>query len=110
MCVLLAARSKTDAEVFSFTSGRGTASVQVLGMPNAGTTLRSNMYVTLTIRDANGNIVDSQTSVGGIASRTVNITTAGTYYISLQPVGLGDPVVNGFSNYASRGQVGVCQG
>lgn len=110
MCVLLAARSKAEAEVFAFTSGQGTANVQVFGMPNAGSTLRSNMYVTFTIKDANGNLLDSQTNAGGIASHTVNVPSAGTYYISLQPVGVGDPAVNGFSNYSSRGQVCFWQG
>jgi hypothetical protein len=103
--VLLAAHSKADPEVFAFGSGAGTANVQVMGMPNHGSTLRSNMYLTLTIKDSNGNLVDSTTSTGGIASRSVNIPSAGNYYLYLQPVGAGDPAVNGFSNYASRGQV-----
>jgi len=50
--------------------------------------------------------VTALSTVSGVGAGPVSVTlpAAGRYFITLNPVGSGDPVTTGYSTYGSRGQ------
>jgi len=48
-------------------------------------------------------MLDTASGVG-ISPLSVSLPAAGTYYVTLRPVGAGNPPTDGYSTYGSRGQ------
>ncbi len=92
--------TRTDVDVFKFTTSGGNVSLQV--KPAAAD---PDLDISVRILDANGAVVTTSTQTGLILD--VNITTLsltqGTYYIEVDGVGDGDPLTNGYSDYSSLG-------
>lgn len=103
-------RQPTDVEVFNFTAGApGLATIGLSGASKMGSVVRSNLNTNLTLTGPTGTALTSQAGVG-IYPFSVSLPSAGTYTVSLTPVGVGDPKTVGYSAYGSRGQVGVFGG
>lgn len=92
-----------DKDVFSFEAGPGMTNIVLI--PGE---IFPDLDASLTLYDNNHNIlaVTNLTGEGGAGIETLNynIIDPGTYYISVDGVGTGDPLINGFSDYASLGQ------
>lgn len=89
--------------MFSFVAGQaGAASIQVMGAAPWGGTPRADLNAAVTVRDATGAVVMSGTGVG-IAQTSFNLPAPGTFTVTLASSGVGDPLVDGFSSYGSRG-------
>jgi hypothetical protein len=86
-----------DTDVFSFATGAGSITIGVDPAPRS-----PNLDILAQIRDSQGNLVASSNLAGLAASITANVP-AGTYYLSLDGVGTGDPTT-GYSDYGSLGQ------
>lgn len=83
----------------------GTATLRVLVAPNKDTSVvRANLNLQLTVTASDGTTTLYTTSGVGIGPMSVNLAAAGRYYITLNPVGSGDPATTGYSTYGSRGQ------
>jgi PKD repeat protein len=86
-----------DVDAFEFSSGPGTIYLNVqVASPSP------NLDVLARVFDSNGNLVASSNpaSMGLALSATVPM---GNYVVMLEGVGSGDPVTNGYSDYASVG-------
>lgn len=90
--------SRTDVDMFSFSSGPGTITLNV----NPGTR-GPNLDASAELLDANGVLLASANLVDVLnASIVVNNASAGTYYLKVDGVGKGD-LSTGYSDYGSVG-------
>lgn len=90
----------TDVDYFAFSAAAGNATFSV------GPAARSaNLDAVLTVRNSAGTALATVNPVDALnASVTVVLPAAGTYYLSVQGTGKGDPLSTGYTNYGSLGQ------
>jgi PKD repeat protein len=89
-----------DIDMFSFASGAGTLAF------NLATAARSsNLDALIELRNGAGTLLASANPVDALpAALNWTATNAGTYYLSVQGVGKGDPLTTGYTDYGSLGQ------
>jgi hypothetical protein len=93
----------TDVDMFAMASGAGTISVSVLPAARS-----ANLDMLIVLRDTAGTQLASANPVDSLpASLSFAVPLAGTYYLSVQGVGKGDPLTIGYTNYGSLGQYAV---
>ncbi|WP_317201568.1 PKD domain-containing protein, partial [Janthinobacterium sp.] len=93
----------TDIDMFSFVAGSGP-----LKLSAAGAALGANLDIALQLFDASGKLIASANPVGELnASLSVTLALPGTYYLSVQGAGNGDPLKTGYSKYGSIGQYSI---
>lgn len=89
--------TRTDVDMFRFNTGAGAITLDV-----ANLTPEPDLNIGFQLLNSTGSVV--QTGVPSVRSVTIAATVpAGTYYLKINGVGSGDPLTNGFSNYASVG-------
>jgi PKD repeat protein len=88
---------RTDADVFRFNAGSGGISLNV-----ANLTPEPNLNIQFQLFDAAGSLLQSATPSVTNVPLSANVA-AGTYYLKINGTGSGDPLTNGYSNYASVG-------
>jgi len=92
-----------DADVFSFAAGAGSVTINVSPAPRA-----PMLDVVATLRNSAGTIIATSNPTDSLpAAMTANLTAAGTYYVSVDGVGKGDPLTTGYTDYGSVGQYTV---
>lgn len=92
-----------DIDLFAFSAAAGTASFTV--SPAARS---ANLDALVGLRNAAGTLLASSNPVDALnASFSVNLPTEGTYYLSVQGTGKGDPLTTGYTAYGSLGQYAV---
>lgn len=102
----------TAANFYSFTANGGTATITV-GVQLAWEEWdRANLDAQVVVYDAAGGAigppinptgVDSLNGLG-IFAAPVTLPVQGMYYVAVSGSGAGDPLVDGYTNYGSRGQ------
>jgi hypothetical protein len=93
----------TDIDQFAFSAAAGTASFTV--SPAARS---ANLDAWVGLRDAAGTLLANVNPTDALnATFSVVLPAAGTYYLSVQGTGKGDPLTTGYSNYGSVGQYAV---
>lgn len=95
---------RTDVDVYYFNSTGGTASIQVTNVSEY-----ANLDIQLTLKNSAGNTLSSVYSsidpATSLNSSFASVLPAGKYYILIDGVGKGDPLVGGgYTDYASLGQ------
>lgn len=104
-------RNAADTDWLRFEAWPGTATVQILGAPNWGGWVRSNLNMQAELRvEQNGQqlLLATRTGIAGISTFTYTLTTQGIYYLSIRGIGTGSPATPpGHSNYGSIGQYQV---
>ncbi len=96
--------SKTnDLDFFRFTTGDGRVVINVNRAPRD-----SNLRLQVTLYDSAGTLLQT-TNVADTTAGTQPVTlvatlAAGTYYFAVDGIGTGDPLVTGYTDYASLGQ------
>jgi hypothetical protein len=92
----------TDIDVFRFTTGAGAVSLNI-----NPATLGANLDIKADLVDSLGAIV-ATSNPSTVLNASFNVTLpAGTYYVRIDGVGVGDPTAaspTGYSDYASLGQ------
>ncbi|HEY8402546.1 MAG TPA: carbohydrate-binding protein [Cytophagaceae bacterium] len=88
----------TDVDFFRFTTGGGTVTLNVNTVSRHG-----NLDILVRLYNASGTQIGSYNPGGLNASLNVSLA-AGTYYISVDGTGAGNPATDGYSDYASLGQ------
>jgi hypothetical protein len=95
-----------DKDFFAVQSGTGTFKVTVTPFERG-----ANLHLFVTLYDGNGLAVTNRevadTSAGAQPVAVSRSVTGGTYYVSVQGNGSGDPLTTGYSAYASLGQYTV---
>ena len=90
--------TRTDVDMFRFDVGAGAISLSLVG-----TSPQPDLDIKADLLDANGNVVTSSDPAGLSASISATLA-AGTYYLRVDGVGVGDPATTGYSDYASSGE------
>jgi PKD repeat protein len=90
----------SDIDVFSFASGAGSLSF------NVSPAVRSaNLDLLVELRDGAGTLLASANPLETLpAALSYTAPLAGTYYLTVQGVGKGDPLTTGYADYGSLGQ------
>lgn len=89
----------TDVDFFAFTAAAGTVTV---GLSPAARS--PNLDAQIDLRNAAGTVLATANPVDALnGSLSFNVTSAGTYYVSVRGVGKGDPLTTGYTNYGSLG-------
>jgi hypothetical protein len=95
--------TRKDKDFFSFSAGAGAGSITV-----QGDTRSANLDVFVKIIDASGGVVAKAKPPATLAATVnFNLPSAGTYYVSVDGVGFGNPLNTGYSDYGSVGQYTV---
>lgn len=90
----------TDADVFAFSAAAGPVNVTLTPAARS-----ANLDAVVTLRNSAGTVLGSANPVDALnATLSVNVPQAGTYYLSVQGTGKGDPLSTGYSSYGSVGQ------
>ena len=89
----------TDADVFSFRANAGTVTI------NATPFQRSpNLDILIQLRDASGAVIAESNPATLLTGAISVAVSGGTYYLSIQGTGNGDPLGLGYSSYGSIGR------
>lgn len=90
--------SRTDVDVFRFDTGAGAISLTIKGPgPDTNVDLRAELL------DAAGQVLQTSDSSSTLSAAISASVGAGTYYLRISSVGLGDPLTTGYSSYGSIG-------
>jgi hypothetical protein len=91
--------TRTDLDVFSFTTAGGSVSLTVSGAADG-----QNIDLSIAILDASGQVIASA-NPDTMTDATVNTTlSAGTYYLRVDGTGRGSATGDGYTDYGSLGQ------
>jgi len=87
-----------DVDAFQFLCADGAVSITIaVGDPSPDLDVLAKLY------DGAGNLITSANPTTLGATLTANVA-AGSYYLTIEGVGSGDPLTTGYSDYASLGQ------
>jgi PKD repeat protein len=93
----------SDVDWFGFASAAGTISFSVTPAARS-----ANLDPLIELRDGAGNLLASANPVDALpVSLSYAVPLAGTFYLTVQGVGKGDPAGTGYSDYGSLGQYAV---
>lgn len=88
-----------DVDMFSLTAGSGTLTASV-----APANRSPDADLVLSLLNSSGTVLASNNPLNALnASLSYNITSPGTYYLSIKGTGQGDPTTTGYSDYGSVG-------
>jgi PKD repeat protein len=100
--------TRTDIDAFQFTTGGGAATFVA-----TSATTGPNLDIRLEVRDSAGVLVASAdpaaayvsaSTASGLGASVTTTLAAGTYVVSVDGVGFGDPLLTGYSDYGSLGE------
>jgi PKD repeat protein len=92
-----------DIDVFSFSAGAGSATFTAVPANRS-----PNVDLRLELRDAGGALLATSNPPDALAaSIAFTLPSAGTYYLTVTGVGMGDPLTTGYTDYGSVGQYAV---
>ena len=93
----------TDGDVFRFTAGPGAATISVNPAPRG-----PKLDILATLRDGAGAVLATSNPADSLpATLTVTLPAAGTYYVTVDGIGKGDPLTTGYTDYGSIGQYSI---
>jgi len=92
----------TDLDFFSFYTGSGTVTLSVSPAARG-----PNLDILATLYDEVGAVVDTSNPIGALDASFSLSLSAGTYYLAIDGTGEGDPLGNGYSDYASLGYYSI---
>jgi autotransporter-associated beta strand protein len=95
--------TRTDVDFFSFQAGAGRTTITCTPAPRG-----PNLHILLSLYDSAGTLILSS-NVADTANGTLPVSLApvlptGNYFISVDGVGVGNPLSGGYSDYSSLGQ------
>lgn len=91
-----------DVDAFAFVAGAGSASFNVVPAARS-----ANLDLRVELRDAAGQLLAAVNPAEALnAAFAVTLPAPGTYFLSVQGTGKGDPLATGYTAYGSVGQYG----
>lgn len=96
---------RANQAYFKFTSRAGILNLKAQGVPLWLTYNQSNINLSMTLYNSSQKVLTRSviTKPGDTATFSYNIPTNGTYYVSIDGIGVGDPTVDGYSDFGSVG-------
>ncbi|MEK6260822.1 MAG: hypothetical protein AABP62_19660 [Planctomycetota bacterium] len=91
--------TRTDSDWFKITAGTGVINLTAVGGP-----VNTMLDIQMDLYRASGSLVDSSNPPTSLTSSISRSILAGTYYVKIDGVGNGDPLVEGYTDYSSLGQ------
>lgn len=89
----------TDVDAFAVAAGAGSMTLSLTPSVRA-----ANLDALVTVRNSAGTLLASFNPTDALnASGTVSLPSAGTYVVSVQGTGKGDPLLDGYTAYGSLG-------
>ncbi|MBI1373068.1 MAG: LEPR-XLL domain-containing protein [Phycisphaera sp.] len=92
----------TDYDVFAFVTGAGDVSFDVTPALRG-----ANLDILAELLNSAGTVIASANPTGVLAASLSASLAAGSYFLRVSGVGQGDPMVDGYSDYASLGQYAI---
>ena len=92
----------TDFDVFSFTTGSGSVSLNIDPAARG-----ANLDILAELLDSNGSVIGSSNPLGDLSASINENLSAGTYFLRISGTGEGDPSGTGYSDYGSLGQYSI---
>ena len=90
---------RTDTDWFKIIAGAGTVSLTALGRSvNTMLDLRMDLY------NSSGALVATSNPDASVTAALTATVAAGTYYVKIDGVGMGDPLSTGYTDYGSLGR------
>jgi PKD repeat protein len=90
----------TDVDMFAFSAAAGSVNITLTPAVRS-----ANLDALVTLRNSAGAVLATANPVDALnATLTATLPAAGTYYVSVQGTGKGDPLTTGYSSYGSVGQ------
>lgn len=94
--------NRTDTDVFSLEAGSGPVTITAI-QPRPG----KELDLSVTVHNSSGAVVAVQNDPG-VGGETITFDAdAGTYLVTIDGVGRGDPATDGYSDYSSIGEFEV---
>ncbi len=91
---------RSDVDAFSFVAGAGSVTINVVPAPRG-----PKLDILATLRNSAGAVLATANPVDSLpATLTATITTPGTYFVTVDGIGKGDPLATGYTDYGSVGQ------
>lgn len=100
--------TRSDVDYFDFTTSGGTLDVTVSVAQSS-----PNLDAELSLFDSSGNLIETANPASSLQDADValglnasisRVLASGTYYLRVDGVGAGDPLVDGYSDYSSLGR------
>lgn len=91
--------TRTDTDWFKFTAAAGPVKLNAVGGP-----ANSMLDIQLSLYDSGGSLVTVVNPLDDIIASINTTVAAGTYYVKIEGVALGDPLTTGYTDYSSTGQ------
>lgn len=91
--------SRNDVDIYRFTTTGGT--VRINGNAAAS---NPNLDILLKLYNAAGNEITSSNPSNSLSASIAQNLAAGTYFVSVEGAGRGNPTTSGYSNYSSIGE------
>ena len=94
--------TRADIDVFTFVSGAGAYSINVNPAP-----FSPNLDIAIALYDGADQLVDSDNPASSLPASLSGSLAAGEYYLEIEGVGKDDPLLTGYTDYASLGRYSV---
>lgn len=91
--------TSSDADWFKVVCATGTLKLDAVGGP-----ANTMLDIQLSVYDSKGNLVVAANPPTEVIASINQTVAAGTYYVKIEGVGLGDPLSTGYTDYSSVGQ------
>lgn len=91
--------NRNDSDWFKIVAGAGSIVLNAVGGP-----ANSMLDIQLSLYDSNGQLIVAANPPDDIIASINQSVAAGTYYVKIEGVGLGDPLTTGYTDYSSIGQ------
>jgi hypothetical protein len=91
--------NRTDSDWFKISAGDGQLTLNAVGGP-----ANSMLDIQMSLYNSAGNLVVAANPPDDVIASINQTVAAGTYYLQIEGVGLGDPLTTGYTDYGSLGQ------
>lgn len=91
--------TRTDTDWFKFNAAAGPLTLSAVGGP-----ANSMLDIQLSLYNSSGSLITTVNPPDDIVASLSTTVAAGTYYVKIDGVALGDPLTTGYTDYSSIGQ------
>lgn len=88
-----------DSDWFKITAGAGQLTLNARGGP-----MNTMLDIQMDLYSSTGSLIQSSNPVDDLIASISRSVTAGTYFLKIDGVGKGNPLVDGYTDYSSLGQ------